>query len=180
MSPELGFLPRLRGIVSPFYLTQTLNRTHRFMLIESILTPARTKANIEGGSKKRIFETLANTFAENLCDFDSNEIYQSLIAREKLGSTGLGQGIAIPHCRFNTSGETYGVCLTLSTPIDFDAADNQPVDIIFAMLVPEDAQSSHLEALSALAETMQNNYFVAKIRSAQSNEAVFNAVTQKA
>jgi PTS system nitrogen regulatory IIA component len=149
------------------------------MLIESMLTPMRVKAKIEGGSKKRIFETLANTFAETLGGFDGNEIYQSLINREKLGSTGLGQGIAIPHCRFNTGGETFGVCLTLSIPVDFGSVDNKPVDIIFAMLVPEAAESSHLEALSALAEAMQKPYFVGEIRAAQTDERLFQAAIKK-
>lgn len=148
------------------------------MLIESILTLERSKANIEGGSKKRLIETLAKLFADNIPDFDVNEVYQSLINREKLGSTGLGGGIAIPHCRFATKGKTYGVCVTLDDPIDFDAVDGQPIDIAFAMLVPEDAEKSHLEYLASLAEMMQNQGFVDRVRSAPSDEVLYQAVTQ--
>lgn len=146
------------------------------MLIENILSSQRTKAKIEGGSKKRVIETLAQTFANDIEDFDVNELYQNLINREKLGTTGIGDGIAIPHCRFDTNGNTYGVCLTLASPIDFDAVDNTPVDIIFAMLVPENAESSHLESLASLAQLLQNASFVSKMRSASSDNALFDAI----
>lgn len=148
------------------------------MLIESILTLERSKAKVEGGSKKRLIETLAQIFADSIPEFEVNDVYQSLINREKLGTTGLGGGIAIPHCRFPTNGETYGVCVTLDKPIDFDAVDGDPIDLVFAMLVPEDAEKSHLEFLAALAEMMQNKLFVARLRSVSSDQALFEAVTQ--
>lgn len=149
------------------------------MLIESILTPERCKANIEGGSKKRVIETLAKIFADNIENFKVDDVYQSLINREKLGSTGLGGGIAIPHCRFETQGETYGVCVTLNHPIDFDAVDSKPVDIIFAMLVPENAEKSHLEFLASLAEVMQNQSFVERLRATNTDEDLYKVITQK-
>ena len=111
------------------------------MQFDAILTKERTKAHVEGVSKKRVLESLATLFADNLESLDVDELYRNLLSREKLGTTGIGSGIAIPHCRFNTQGRTYGACLTLASPIDFDAVDNEPVDIIFAMLVPEDAES---------------------------------------
>lgn len=149
------------------------------MLIESILTLARSKAKIEGGSKKRVIETLAKIFADNIEGFKVDDVYQSLINREKLGSTGLGGGIAIPHCRFDTQGETYGVCVTLDEAIDFDAVDGKPIDLVFAMLVPENAEKSHLEFLASLAEMMQNQSFVSRMRAAKSDEDLFQLVTQK-
>ncbi|MFL0810172.1 MAG: PTS sugar transporter subunit IIA [Agarilytica sp.] len=142
------------------------------MQINAILKQDRIKANIEGGSKKRVIEMIARTFSESIESFDLDELYQNLISREKLGTTGIGGGIAIPHCRFNTNGDTYGVCLTLDSPIDFDSVDNEPVDIIFAMLVPENAESDHLAMLAQLAEQLQTGDFVSKLRSAKDNEAL--------
>ena len=147
------------------------------MLIESILSLERTQAKIEGSSKKRVLETLAQVFAESVEGLDVEQLYQSFINREKLGTTGIGGGIAIPHCRFNTGGETFGACLTLNQPVDFDAVDNEPVDIVFAMLVPENAESSHLELLAKLAERLQTPNYVKQLRAADNNEALFHVAS---
>ncbi len=144
------------------------------MQLKSILSAERTKAKVDGVSKKRVLEFLAETFAASFEHFNVDDLYQHLIGREKLGTTGIGGGVAIPHCRFNTGGETYGVCITLETPIDFDAVDNEPVDIIFAMLVPENAESSHLAMLASLAELLQGPNIVGELRAATSDEALFN------
>lgn len=143
------------------------------MLIESILTKSRTKAKLTCGSKKRVLESLANLFSEESGDINARELFQSLINRERLGSTGIGQGIAIPHCRFDTGGETFGACLTLEEPIDFDAVDNEPVDLIFAILVPQEAHKNHLEALASIAEMLQKPGFVAKMRATDNHDKLF-------
>ena len=143
------------------------------MEIQSILSAQRTVAKVEGTSKKRLLEAVATLFADNIQSLDVNELYQSLINREKLGTTGIGSGIAIPHCRFSTGGATYCACMTLQSAIDFDSVDNAPVDIIFAMLVPENAESSHLEMLAALAEALQRDAFVEGLRSAKTNQELF-------
>lgn len=148
------------------------------MQIQSILKEDRIKANIDGVSKKRILETLARTFAESINGFDLDTLYQNLISREKLGTTGIGGGIAIPHCRFNTEGNTYGACLTLNEPVDFDSVDNEPVDIIFAMLVPENAESDHLAMLAELAETLQNGECVGKLRRAKDSQELQTVLLQ--
>lgn len=147
------------------------------MLIESMLAPERTLAQISGPSKKRVIENVAKTFAESLPTLDVEELYQNIINREKLGSTGIGGGVAIPHCRCHTGGGTYGACITLEQPIDFDSVDNLPVDIIFAMLVPENAESEHLETLSNLAEKLQDANFVSNLRKAKDSVELFNAAT---
>lgn len=148
------------------------------MFLESILTIERTKAQLEGVSKKRVFENIAKTFSENIDGFDMDDLYQSLINREKLGTTGIGSGIAIPHCRFNTGGATYCACISLDTPIDFDSVDNKPVDIIIAMLVPENAESSHLELLASLAEKLQTPGYVEKLRVSNSDNDLFNSAIE--
>lgn len=145
------------------------------MHIESILTPQRTRCHATCNSKKRALEVLAELIAEGSDNIDASELFQQLIGRERLGSTGIGEGIAIPHCRFKTEGETIGAIMTLENPIDFDSVDNKPVDIIFAMLVPEDAESEHLQVLATLAESLQQSQFVSALRHADTEEALYRA-----
>ena len=106
-------------------------------------------------SKKRVFERAAEAMggALNLC---SETIYRALLAREKLGSTAIGEGIAIPHCRINDCAVAAGCLVTLQEPIDFGSADGQDVDIIFVLLVPEEATEAHLKLLAALARSFSH------------------------
>ena len=145
------------------------------MLVETILTLDCTRSKIVGGSKKRVLEQLAQIFSHSVEDLSEDSLFQSLIGRERLGSTGIGDGIAIPHCRFATGGETSCACITLEEPVDFDSIDNKPVDVIFAMVVPEDANSEHLATLASLAEKLQKPEFVKGLRSATSDAQLFNA-----
>ena len=148
------------------------------MHIASILTAERTLNHAQCGSKKKALETLAELIAKSSDDIDAEELFHQLIARERLGSTGLGQGIAIPHCRFKTQGRTIGALMTMKQAIDYDSVDGKPVDLIFAMLVPEDAESEHLQTLATLAEAMQKTDFVDALRDTSSNEQLYKlAVT---
>ena len=104
-------------------------------------------------------------------------LFSQLVSRERLGSTGIGEGIAIPHCRFETQGATIGALITLAEPIDFDSVDNRPVDIIFAMLVPTDANEQHLSTLASLAEALQSASFVAHLRSCADDRGLYAAAT---
>jgi PTS system nitrogen regulatory IIA component len=149
------------------------------MQIEAILTPSRTLNKAVGGSKKRVLETLAQLIAEDQPAISAEDVFQSLIARERLGSTGIGNGIAIPHCRFPTDGSTLGALITLQDAVDFDSVDNAPVDIVFAMLVPENAEASHLQTLAALAEALQQEDYVEKLRSADSSEELYRRATSQ-
>ncbi|WP_075187257.1 PTS IIA-like nitrogen regulatory protein PtsN [Teredinibacter haidensis] len=143
------------------------------MQISTILTDERCKAKATDASKKRVLESLASLFASDLPDTDETTIFQCLIARERLGSTGIGQGVAIPHCRLSASNQTLCACITLDHPVDFDAVDGAPVDVIFAILVPEDAEDSHLQTLATLAEALQNPNFTRKLKACSSNEELF-------
>lgn len=148
------------------------------MQIQSILTAERTLPRAACTSKKRALEVLASLIAESADNIDANALFEQLVARERLGSTGIGQGIAIPHCRFKTSGATLGALMTLASPIDFDAVDGQPVDIVFAMLVPENAESEHLQTLASLAELLQSDAYVQSLRKADTAEALYSAATR--
>lgn len=148
------------------------------MQIESLLTHKRTLCHVNCSSKKRSLEILASLIAEGSDNINADELFQQLVARERLGSTGIGGGIAIPHCRFKTSGATLGALMTLAKPIDFDAVDSQPVDIIFAMLVPENAETEHLQTLAMLAEHLQDSRFVQALRRAETSDDLFRAAIE--
>ena len=122
-------------------------------------------------SKKRVFERAAEAMggALNLC---SETIYRALLAREKLGSTAIGEGIAIPHCRINDCAVAAGCLVTLQEPIDFGSADGQDVDIIFVLLVPEEATEAHLKLLAALARSFSNAEVRERVRQTQDPEAL--------
>lgn len=149
------------------------------MQIESLLTDKRTLCHVACGSKKRSLEMLAGLIAQNTDNINADELFEHFIARERLGSTGIGEGIAIPHCRFKTSGATISALMTLETPIDFDANDGRPVDIIFAMLVPEDAESEHLQTLATLAERLMQSSYVHSLRHAHNDQELYTAAIQK-
>jgi PTS system nitrogen regulatory IIA component len=146
------------------------------MLIQSLLSPSRCLAQVEATSKKRVLELLAIAIAEDIPDLDAETIFLNLIGRERLGSTGIGFGVAIPHARVNNCQSPIGAVITLTSPIEFDAIDSLPVDIVFAMLVPDDANSEHLQYLAALAQGLNNNENREKIRAADDSQALFDAV----
>jgi PTS system nitrogen regulatory IIA component len=147
------------------------------MQIESILSPELTFCNVQCESKKRLLETSAEHIAEQLPSVDANQIYNALIAREQLGSTGLGNGIAIPHCRVPKCETTIGCLVKLEKGIDFDAIDGEPVDLLFYLLVPENTIEGHLEVLRNLAERFNNNDYCANLRACNSNSSLFTAAS---
>lgn len=140
------------------------------MQIQSILAPRRTLCGVEGGSKKRTLEILANLIAQDIPTLNADDLFRRLIARERLGSTGLGHGIAIPHCRIENCTGTVGALIKLAHPVDFDAIDGEPVDIVFALLVPEEATDDHLQILATLAGLFSDTEFRNQLRRATSDE----------
>ncbi|RLQ21917.1 PTS IIA-like nitrogen-regulatory protein PtsN [Seongchinamella sediminis] len=129
-----------------------------------LLTPERTACQVPGLSKKRLFETLARIISDDQISLPYDEVFDHLIARERLGSTGLGEGIAIPHCRIGNCSQPLGTLITLSEPIDFDAPDGRPVDLVFALLVPEEANQQHLDTLASLARLFSQASFCDDLR----------------
>lgn len=149
------------------------------MEIASILDPSSILFHEECHSKKRILETIASHLCDQNPSLDPGSVFSALLARERLGSTGIGKGIAIPHCRIPGCDETIGVLVTLSQPIDFGSIDNQPVDIIFVLAVPENHDQDHLETLAALAEIFSQEAIQQKLRSAESTEELYKIITRK-
>lgn len=145
--------------------------------LTSILNPERTVCRDPGVSKKRLFETIARIISEDQPYLVYEEVLSQMIAREKLGSTGLGQGIAIPHCRVDACQQPLGTLITLEQPIDFDAPDDQPVDLLFALLVPGEAHQQHLDILSNIARLFSQDSFCQQLRAARDNRALYELAT---
>ena len=122
-------------------------------------------------SKKRVFERAAEAMGGSL-NLSSETIYRALLEREKLGSTAIGEGIAIPHCRINDCAVPAGCLVTLQEPIDFGSADGQDVDIIFVLLVPEEATEVHLKLLAAVARSFSHAEVRDRVRQTQDPEAL--------
>ena len=127
--------------------------------MNDILTPERTVCHVAGVSKKRLFETIARIFCEDQPSLEYEAVFSHLIAREKLGSTGLGKGIAIPHCRV-------------------DECPQQPVDLLFALLVPGEAHQQHLDILANVARLFSQSEYCQALRSAESDSALFELATK--
>ena len=147
------------------------------MKLIDILPPENTDSDAPGGSKKRVLEHLSHFLADRMSGIDADEIYLGLLARERLGSTGIGEGIAIPHCRMASCEKITGALLKLSDPVDFDAIDADPVDLVFALIVPEEQNDEHLQVLSAIVELLQEEDVRSQLRQASSNEVLYNAAT---
>ena len=120
-------------------------------LVAKLLTPAHIALDLQLSSKKRLFEQAGLLF-ENQDGVARSLVFDSLFARERLGSTGLGQGVAIPHGRIKGLKEARGAFLRLAQPVPFDAPDGNPVNLVFVLLVPEKATEKHLQILSELAQ----------------------------
>ena len=130
------------------------------MQLSEIITSERVISNLDGTSKKRVLELVAEFLAKESA-LESEDIYQGLIDRERLGSTGIGLGVAIPHCRMANlfKNETRGYLIQLSQSVDFDAMDGQRVDLLFALLVPESTNQEHLNLLATLADYFSQDQF---------------------
>ena len=144
------------------------------MHLEDILTPERCFCDIEGISKKRFMKTISELIESDVKDLPATEIFDALMAREQLGSTGLGNGIAIPHCRVSACTRIIGALITLSEPIDFDAVDDKPVDLLFVLIVPDKKTDEHVRTLAHLAELFSDEHFCYILRNTHNPEDLYN------
>ena len=140
-------------------------------LIAKLLPTANVVVGLEASSKKRAFEQAGLLF-ENNHGIGRSTVFDSLFAREKLGSTGLGQGIAIPHGRIKGLKDALGAFIRLAEPVPFDAPDGRPVTMLFVLLVPEQANEHHLQLLSELAQMFSDRAFREQLMSAPDSLAV--------
>ncbi|AXK38241.1 PTS IIA-like nitrogen regulatory protein PtsN [Crenobacter cavernae] len=146
-------------------------------LIGKILAPDHVLIDLDVGSKKRVFEQVG-LLVENTHAIARSEVFDCLFAREKLGSTGLGQGVAIPHGRAKGLKEAVGVFIRLKNPIPFDAPDGKPVQSLFVLLVPEEATDLHLQVLSELAQRFSSRALREALIAAPDRDTLYRLLTE--
>lgn len=147
------------------------------MEITDLLTPGSVIAALKSQSKKQLLQELASRAAP-LTGLPERRIFETLSERERLGTTGVGQGIAIPHGRLNGLEKITGLFARLETPLDYDAVDNQPVDLVFLLLAPEQAGADHLKALARVSRLLRNQAVCEKLRAASKPEALYAILTE--
>lgn len=118
--------------------------------IRQVLSEPCTRAGVDASSRKRLLEVASDLLAADHAELSARHVFDELMARERLGSTAIGEGVAIPHCRTSCS-HISGALLTLKAPVDFEAIDDEGVNLLFVLVVPEEETSLHLELLAALA-----------------------------
>ena len=148
------------------------------MNISELLIQERVTCCPPIGSKKRLLENISELLARKQPQLSKNEIFNSLISREKLGTTGLGRGVAIPHGRLGGLRRPVCAFIRIEQPIEFDALDGQPVDLVFALIVPEDSTDEHLQILSTIAALFSNPAFCSRLRECGDDACLFRLLTQ--
>lgn len=136
------------------------------MLVNDLISPESVLPNVRTSSKKRLLEVISKALARDSETLNPREVFESLCQRERLGSTGLGNGVAIPHGRISGNSRVRAVFVRLAKPLAFDAADGQPVDLLFALAVPENCNSEHLKLLSEIAEKFSDAELLKRLRQA--------------
>jgi nitrogen PTS system EIIA component len=147
------------------------------MTLTDLITPDAVVPFLKSKTKKQVLEDLAARAAK-LQGLPARDLYDALLQRERLGSTGVGRGIAIPHCRL--AGVKKLLCLfaRLETPVPFDSADGEPVDLVFLLLAPEDAGADHLKALARLSRLMRDSKSMMRLRAAKDQMSLYAILSQ--
>ncbi len=147
------------------------------MDLTQILRPAAVKTVHTVTSKKRLFQELGE-IVFSAYGLEAGDVCEALQERESLGPTGVGQGIALPHARLQGVEEVLGVFVRLEKPLDFESVDRQPVDLVFALLAPEDAGVDHLKALALVSRTMRNADLCTKLRANNEPSTLHTMLTE--
>jgi len=148
------------------------------MALADILHPEGIIPALRVHTKKQLLVELAAT-ASKITGIPEREIFDVVLQRERLGSTGVGAGIAIPHGKLKALTKITGVFARLETPVDFEALDDQPVDLVFMLLAPEGAGADHLKALSRIARALRDQDLVARLRSSDTVPAIEACLNQE-
>ncbi|MCB1534145.1 MAG: PTS IIA-like nitrogen regulatory protein PtsN [Rhodoblastus sp.] len=147
------------------------------MSLNDLISPQAVIASLKANGKKQALIELSERAAE-VSGLDTREILDALIQRERLGSTGIGGGIAIPHGKLAGCNRIFGVFARLEKPIDFEALDEAPVDLIFLLIAPENAGADHLNALSRAARMLRDQSLVATLRSTRDPSALYSILVR--
>lgn len=146
----------------------------RCPMLEPTLSTTRIHVNVEAQSKKRVLEKIVELCAHS---DDKKDWFLALIEREKLGSTGLGHGVALPHARIPGITAPMACFIKLDSPVDFGSPDGEPVDLIFGLFVPEKSNDTHLQILASVAERFNSDVTRSALRQANSAELVYDLLT---
>ena len=142
------------------------------MELAELLKPEAIVADLRATNKKQALQELSER-AARLTGLHERQIFDVLLERERLGTTGVGNGIAIPHGKLASIKSIAGIFARLEAPVDFEALDDQPVDLVFLLLAPEGAGADHLKALSRIARVLRDQDLVAKLRATESASAIY-------
>jgi PTS system nitrogen regulatory IIA component len=148
------------------------------MTLQDILTLDCTQCAVPTSSKKRILEQICLLAAEKMGNCSASDLLESILNREKMGSTGIGNGIAIPHGRLSNTDKAMAVLLTTEQGIDFDAIDNKAVDIFICLFVPQDSTQEHLNTLQSIAQLFSDRKTAKQVRKCTNNLQLFNFIQQ--
>jgi PTS system nitrogen regulatory IIA component len=152
------------------------NHRGNSMEMEDLITPARVMARVKAPTKKHLVQELAKRAAE-LTGLHERVIFDVLLERERLGTTGIGGGIAIPHGKIADMKGLFGLFARLEEPVDFEAIDDQPVDLVFLLLAPEGAGADHLKALARVSRLLRDKSVCEKLRGADQADAIYALLT---
>ncbi len=147
------------------------------MDLSDLIEVSSVMPTLKANSKKQLLQLLAEKAAQ-VTGLTEREIFDTILQRERLGSTGVGNGIAIPHGKLRGIRKIIGVFARLETPVDFESLDDQPVDLVFLLLAPESAGADHLKALSRIARVLRDSDTVAKIRGSNDAAAIYTFLAQ--
>lgn len=147
------------------------------MELADILTSGSVRTFPSVSSKKRLLQNISE-LAADINQLDQQRVFDSLQERELLGATGMGNGIAVPHARMADVSKVIGLFCRLEEPVDFDSVDQQPVDLVFTLLAPEDAGADHLKALARVSRTLRDETVCRKLRSTDDPTALFAILTE--
>jgi PTS system nitrogen regulatory IIA component len=146
------------------------------MLLEDIINPDAVLCNAHARSKKHCLEILSELLVRSQQDIAADDIFESLIERERLGCTSLDAGVAFPHCRVEGIDRCIAAMIKLSDPIDFDATDGEPVDLVFGLMVPKEVTDSHHADIAMITNLLGNEDLRSKLREATSSSDLYSAL----
>lgn len=165
----------VRPLHTPGHREVVLQERNKLMSLTDLITPNAVIPALKVTSKKQAIQELASKAAE-LTGQSARAIAEILLQREKLGSTGVGNGVAIPHGKLPKLNHLFGIFARLEQPIDFEALDNQPVDLIFLLLAPEAAGADHLKALARVARLLRDPDVAQKLRESKDESALYEVL----
>lgn len=146
------------------------------MQLEDLIQPDNVLCNAHARSKKHCLEILSELLVRDVPDIANDDVFESLIERERLGCTSLDKGVAFPHCRVDGLRQSVGALIKLSDAVDFDAPDDEPVDIIFGLAVPADLDTEHQNDIGSIAELLADTGLRERIRDAKTSKELYDTL----